>query len=101
MTRPGAAPEVAVGPGTSAGLGRPFVFLWCNSVTYQLVASADRFTFVWLSRETLGASRLVAGIVVFSLGIPMFLFVLAAGAMADRGTRACDRCSSCSPSGER
>lgn len=68
-------------------LGRPFAFLWCNAVTFQLIATADRFTFVWLADDTLNVSSSTSGLIVFMLGLPMFLFVLPAGAIADRGRR--------------
>jgi MFS family permease len=61
--------------------------LWVNAVVFQLVASADRFTFVWLSDETLQATKGVTGFIVFMLGLPMFLFLLPAGAFADRGRK--------------
>ena len=64
--------------------GTGFWLLWGNAVSIALVMSADRFTFEWLVGETLDASDLATGLVFFALGTPVFLFVLAAGAMADR-----------------
>lgn len=64
-----------------------FVLLWLNAVSYQLIGAADRFTFVWLVDETLDAAPWASGFVVFMLGIPVVLFVLVAGALADRGDR--------------
>jgi MFS family permease len=61
--------------------------LWANSVAYQLIGSADRFTFAWLVTETLGKSERTSGFVVFCLGLPIFLLVLPAGALSDRGNR--------------
>jgi len=67
--------------------GTGFTLLWLNTVSYQLIGAADRFTFVWLVDETLGAAAWAGGLVVFMLGAPVVLFVLIAGAMADRGDR--------------
>src|SRR6187402_861344 len=67
--------------------GTGFTLLWLNAVSYQLIGAADRFTFVWLVEETLDAAAWAAGMVVFALGAPVVLFVLLAGAMADRGDR--------------
>src|SRR4029078_8456700 len=67
--------------------GTGFVFLWLNAVSYQLIGAADRFTYVWLVDGTLGAAAWASGLVVFALGAPVVLFVLVAGAMADRGDR--------------
>lgn len=72
---------------TGNKLGRPFVLLWSNSISFQLIASADRFTFVWLTTEVLNGSDRVAGLIVFLIGLPTFLFVLPAGALSDRGNR--------------
>lgn len=74
-------------PQTVRSLGKPFAFLWFNAVAFQLIATADRFTFVWLAEDTLRTSSTVSGLIVFMLGLPMFLFVLPAGAIADRGNR--------------
>lgn len=74
-------------PTTPSRLGRPFLFLWTNSVTFQLIATADRFTFVWLADDTLKTTKFLSGLIVFMLGVPLFLFVLPAGALADRGNR--------------
>ena len=63
------------------------MYLWLNAVSFQIIASGDRFTFVWLTHETLGTSSRVSGLVVFLLGLPMFVLVLPAGAIADRGHR--------------
>lgn len=78
---------VSAAPITVRSLGRPFAFLWFNAVSFQLIATADRFTFVWLADDTLKTSSSVSGLIVFMLGLPMFLFVLPAGALADRGNR--------------
>jgi MFS family permease len=76
------------GRGTALSLrGTGFTLLWLNAVSYQLIGAADRFTFVWLVDETLDAAAWASGFVVFMLGAPVVLFVLIAGAMADRGDR--------------
>jgi MFS family permease len=67
--------------------GTGFRLLWLNAVSYQLIAAADRFTFVWLADDTLDAPAWASGFVVFMLGFPVVLFVLLAGALADRGDR--------------
>lgn len=67
--------------------GTGFHLLWLNAVSYQLIGAADRFTFVWLVDETLDAAAWASGFVVFMLGLPVVLFVLVAGALADRGDR--------------
>jgi MFS family permease len=67
--------------------GTGFRLLWLNAVSYQLIAAADRFTFVWLVDDTLDAPAWASGFVVFMLGFPVVLFVLFAGALADRGDR--------------
>ena len=72
---------------TASFRGTGFTLLWLNAVSYQLIGAADRFTFVWLVDETLGAAAWAGGLVVFMLGAPVVLFVMIAGAMADRGDR--------------
>jgi MFS family permease len=67
--------------------GTGFRLLWLNAVSYQLISAADRFTFVWLVDDTLDAPPWASGFVVFMLGFPVVLFVLLAGALADRGDR--------------
>jgi MFS family permease len=77
-------------PGTANRVsfrGTGFRLLWLNAVSYQLIAAADRFTFVWLVDDTLDAPPWASGFVVFMLGFPVVLFVLLAGALADRGDR--------------
>lgn len=80
-------PRRSPGSPAAKGLGTAFVLLWANAVSYQLIGAADRFTFVWLVDETLGAAPWASGFVVFMLGLPVVLFVLLAGALADRGDR--------------
>lgn len=66
--------------------GTGFGLLLINSFSYHLVASADRFTFSWLTDVDLTAERWT-GTVVFALGVPVFCLVLIAGAVADRSDR--------------
>lgn len=78
--------EAVAGP-RPALRGTGFWLLWCNAVSISMVGSADRFTFEWLSSKTLDAPDWASGVVLFALGLPVFLFVLVAGAMADRHDR--------------
>lgn len=64
-----------------------FPLLWVTVFTYLLIGSAERFTFVWLVIEVLDGPSWASGLVLFSLGLPVFLFVLPAGALADRWDR--------------
>lgn len=61
-----------------------FPLLWFTVFSYLLISSAERFTFVWLVIEELDGPSWASGLVLFSLGIPVFLLVLPAGALADR-----------------
>lgn len=67
--------------------GTGFGLLWMNAVSFQLISSADRFTFTWLIDDTLTGPSWATGVVLFALGLPIFCFVLAAGAIADRSDR--------------
>ena len=64
-----------------------FPLLWVTVFAYLLIGSAERFTFVWLVIEELDGPSWASGLVLFSLGLPVFLFVLPAGALADRWDR--------------
>ncbi len=64
-----------------------FGWLWLNSVSFTLISTAERFTFVWLVIETLNGPGWVSGGILFALGLPVFLLVLPAGALADRYDR--------------
>ncbi len=67
--------------------GTGFWLLWANAVSVSMVMSADRSTFEWLVGETLDAPDWASGMVLFALGLPVFVLVLMAGAMADRHDR--------------
>lgn len=80
--------------GEAAGIDAPttlratqFPLLWVTVFAYLLIGSAERFTFVWLVIEELDGPSWASGLVLFSLGLPVFLFVLPAGALADRWDR--------------
>lgn len=73
--------------GTSSLAGTGFWYLWVNAVSLSLIASADRFAFLWLVEDTLGSPTWASGLIVFSLGAPVCALVLAAGALADRHDR--------------
>jgi MFS transporter, DHA1 family, staphyloferrin A biosynthesis exporter len=64
-----------------------FPLLWLNVFSYMLIGSAERFTFVWLVMEELDGPSWASGLVLFALGLPVFLFVLPGGALADRVDR--------------
>ncbi|MCC6383076.1 MAG: MFS transporter [Dehalococcoidia bacterium] len=63
-----------------------FRLLWVNTFTFALSQSIRQFTFVWLTLE-LTKSSAVLGAVSFALGVPVLLFSLPAGALADRVDR--------------
>ena len=66
---------------------RPFRYLWLNSVTFFLVANAQRFVFGWLVLDGLQRGEGQQGLVVFTLGLPAAVLVLQAGVWADRYDR--------------
>lgn len=63
-----------------------FRFLWANSCAFQLGLSIQRFAYVWLVLDLGGSSR-AAGLVAFALGIPVFVFAVPAGSLADRADK--------------
>lgn len=69
---------------SSSLAGTGFWYLWVNAITFGLIISADRFTFIWLVEDTLGSPTWASGLIVFALGAPVCAFVLTAGALADR-----------------
>jgi MFS family permease len=81
------ADEAAPAPTQVSLRGTGFWWLFANAVTLMLVLSADRFTFEWLTGETLDAPDWVSGLVLFALGAPVCAFILVAGALADRADR--------------
>jgi MFS family permease len=66
---------------------RPFRRLWLANTTFFLVANAELFMFGWLVLDGLGLGESAQGLVAFTLGLPTALFVLQAGAWADRWDR--------------
>ncbi|HVM08342.1 MAG TPA: MFS transporter [Acidimicrobiales bacterium] len=87
-TTPAAPVEPAPGaPRILAAFSEPaFRLLWVNTFLFALVQSTQRFTFVWLVLE-LGRGADASGLVLFAIGLPVFLVVLPAGAMSDRVDR--------------
>lgn len=83
----GAATPAAADSSHDSLRGTGFWLLWANTVSIAMVMSADRFTFEWLVGKTLDAPDWANGLVLFALGAPVCLFVLVAGAMADRHDR--------------
>lgn len=78
----------------SAFRSRPFALLWANTFLFALSQAFQQFTLAWLALKisedgatvfglTLGAGTAV-GLVLFALGLPVLLFGLYAGALADR-----------------
>jgi MFS family permease len=65
---------------------RPFRLLWLNSFSFVLSGSIRQFAFVWLALELSDSARAL-GVISFALGIPVLLFSLPAGALADRVDR--------------
>lgn len=82
-----ATPDAVAGPGPVRLRDTQFGWLWVNAVAFTMIATAERFTFVWLVIETLDGPSWSAGAVLFCLGLPVFLLVLHAGALADRYDR--------------
>jgi len=71
-------------PKTLAAFGVPaFRYLWANTFVFMLVQSTQRFTYVWLVLE-LGRSSDASGVVLFALGVPVFLVAMPAGVLTDR-----------------
>ena len=74
---------------------KPFTLLWANTITFALSQAIQQFTFAWLALEigeggarlwsgfTLGEGA-VLGVVVAMLGLPILIFGLSAGILADR-----------------
>jgi MFS family permease len=72
---------------TFAALENPnFRWLWLHTMSFSLVQGMQRFAFVWLVLDIAQGDR-AAGIVTFCLGIPVFVFSLPAGLLADRTNR--------------
>ncbi len=74
---------------------KSFALLWANTITFALSQSIQMFTFAWLALDvgdegaqlwpgaTLGEGAII-GMVIFALGLPILLFGLYAGILADR-----------------
>lgn len=102
-SRAAAAVEPVETPATGRGLSRatfsafrsrPFALLWANTFLFALSQAFQQFTLAWLALKisedgetvfglTLGAGTAV-GLVLFALGLPVLVFGLYAGALADR-----------------
>ncbi len=79
--------DVPDAPGTFAAFReREFRLLWTNTFLFSLVQSTQRFTFVWLVLE-LGRGANASGLVLFAMGLPVFVVVLPAGVLIDRMDR--------------
>ena len=63
-----------------------FRWLWFHTISYALVQGMQRFAFVWLVLD-ISDRDAAAGIVAFCLGVPIFVFTLPAGVVADRVDR--------------
>ncbi|MFK8025562.1 MAG: MFS transporter [Ilumatobacter sp.] len=61
--------------------------LWSCNVAFFLVMNAQRFAFGWVVLDLLLLDEGAQGLIVFSLGAPVALLVLHAGAWADRWDR--------------
>ncbi|MEO1063247.1 MAG: MFS transporter [Actinomycetota bacterium] len=61
--------------------------LWVNLVLFALVTNAVRFAFIVVVVRVLERSEGSAGLVGFTIGLPIIFFVLQAGALADRVDR--------------
>ena len=70
----------------SAFQSRNFALLWANNFTFALSQSVRQFAFVWLALELFGTGRAL-GLISFALGVPILVFGLPAGALADRMDR--------------
>lgn len=68
----------------SAFQSRNFTLLWGNNFTFALSQSMRQLTFTWLALEWFKESGWSLGLVIFALGLPILLFGLPAGALADR-----------------
>ena len=61
--------------------------LWINLVLFALVTNAARFAFIVVVVRVLQRSESSAGLVGFTIGLPIIFLVLQAGALADRVDR--------------
>ncbi len=85
VTRAGSAPaERRLSLHTfSAFKSRNFALLWGNNMTFALSQSVRQFAFTWLALELFSSGKAL-GLIIFALGLPILVFGLPAGALADR-----------------
>ena len=67
----------------SAFQSRNFTLLWANNLTFALSQSFRQFAFTWLALELFDTGQAL-GLIIFALGLPILIFGLPAGALADR-----------------
>ncbi len=67
----------------SAFQSRNFALLWANNMTFALSQSVRQFAFTWLALELFDSGQAL-GLIIFALGLPILVFGLPAGALADR-----------------
>ncbi|MXY71684.1 MAG: MFS transporter, partial [Dehalococcoidia bacterium] len=67
----------------SAFQSRNFALLWANNMTFALSQSMRQFAFTWLALELFDSGQAL-GLIIFALGLPILVFGLPAGALADR-----------------
>tara|TARA_B100001123_G_scaffold45418_1_gene46439 strand:+ start:3773 stop:5002 length:1230 start_codon:yes stop_codon:yes gene_type:complete len=67
----------------SAFKSRNFALLWGNNMTFALSQSVRQFAFTWLALELFSSGKAL-GLIIFALGLPILVFGLPAGALADR-----------------
>ena len=65
---------------------RRFTWLWINALSFVLSQSIQQFALVWLALDR-GSGGGVLGAVAFSLGLPVLVFALPAGVLADQFDR--------------
>ncbi len=70
----------------SAFQSRNFALLWANNLTFALSQSFRQFAFTWLALELFDTGQAL-GLIIFALGLPILVFGLPAGALADRVDR--------------
>jgi len=70
----------------SAFQSRNFTLLWANNLTFALSQSFRQFAFTWLALELFDTGQAL-GLIIFALGLPILVFGLPAGALADRVDR--------------
>lgn len=84
-----AGPAVRPKPGLKtldAFQSPPFRWFWAHIASVALIQGIQRFAFVWLVLD-ISDRDAAAGVVSFTLGIPVFFFSVPAGVLADRVDR--------------